>query len=143
MCITERFFCGVALAIASLASVAGADINTDWDETACDVIAAAKPPTPVGVRIVAIAQTAAYEAVKGATGGDRAGVSAEAAVAAAYRSALIALVPAQSAMIAAAYQRSLGTLSDSATMMWLAKPGIRWRNRMRECDAPINRAAVT
>ena len=112
MWITERFACGVALAIASLASVAWADINTDWDETACDVIAAAKPPTPVGVRIVAIAQTAAYEAVKGATGADRAGVSAEAAVAAAYRSALIALVPAQTAMIEAAYQRSLGTLAE-------------------------------
>ena len=109
----KRLACGLGAMIASVASVAGADVNSDWDATACDVIAAAKPSTPVGARMLAITQTAAYEAVKRATGGDRAAdASPEAAVAAAYRSALIALVPAQAAMIETAYRKSLGTLAD-------------------------------
>lgn len=115
MWIMNRFACCLGMVIASWASVAWADVNTDWDATACDVIAAAKPPTPVGVRMLAIAQTAAYEAVNRVTGDERASkASADAAIAAAYRSALIALVPAQTTMIEAAYQKSLGTLAEGA-----------------------------
>ena len=121
MSITWQLACGFGLALAGLTSVARGDINTDWDVTTCDVVAAAKPPTPMGVRIVAIAQTAAYEAVNRATSGERvSGVSPEAAVAAAYRSALLALVPSQSAMIDAAYRRSLDALAEGAA----AKAGI-------------------
>jgi hypothetical protein len=98
---------GVSLAVS-------ADINTDWDTTACGVIAAAKPVTPMGVRMLAITQTAAYEAVNRVISGRGASdASAEAAVAAAYRSALIALAPAQQAMIDVAYQKSLDALTDS------------------------------
>jgi hypothetical protein len=98
---------GVSLAVS-------ADINTDWDTTACEVIAAAKPVTPMGVRMLAITQTAAYEAVNRVISGRGASdASAEAAVAAAYRSALIALAPAQQAMIDVAYQKSLDALTDS------------------------------
>jgi hypothetical protein len=113
MWIKERFACGLLVALASLASPARADINTDWDATACEVIVAAKPSTPVAIRILAITQTAAYEAVQRTMGGKAApDASPDAAVAAAYRSALIELVPAQSAMIEAAYRKSLGALPD-------------------------------
>jgi hypothetical protein len=118
MWITNRFAGLLGVAIASATPAAWPDINTDWDRTACDVIAAAKPVTPAGVRMLAITQTAAYEAVNRVTGGDpRHGekvtdVSADAAVAAAYRSALIALVPAQAAMIEGAYQKSIGAIAD-------------------------------
>jgi hypothetical protein len=112
MWIPQRFAClFLGAAVASAAPGAWADVNTDWDKTACDVIAAAKPPTPVGVRVLAITQTAAYEAVNRAEGGERASnaVSTDAAIAAAYRSALIALVPAQAEAIEAAYRKSIGT----------------------------------
>ena len=106
--------CLLGAAIAGTSPAASADINTEWDATACDVIGAAKPVTPLGVRTLAIAQTAAYEAVKRVISGQGASdASAEAAVAAAYRSALIALAPAQQAMIEVAYRKSLDALADS------------------------------
>jgi hypothetical protein len=112
MGIKERFACCFAVALASL-TVVRADINTDWDTTACEVIAAAKPSTPVAARMLAIAQTAAYEAVERAASGRASDTSQDAAVAAAYRSALLELLPAQSAMIEAAYRKSLGALPDA------------------------------
>jgi PAP2 superfamily. len=112
----KRFVRCLAVTIACWGPMAWADVNTDWDTIACDVVAATKPPTPVGVRMLAITQTAAYEAVKRATTSDKRApeVSADAAVASAYRAALIALVPTQTAMIEAAYRKSLGTLVEGA-----------------------------
>ena len=56
------------LALAATPPIAAADAVTDWDKIACDVVAAAKLSTPIGVRTIAIAQTAVYEAVNEITG---------------------------------------------------------------------------
>jgi hypothetical protein len=120
MWIANRFAYLLGLAIASATPAAWPDINTDWDKTACDVIAAAKPIPAVALRMLAITQTAAYEAVnrtadRNPRGGERAtDASADAAIAAAYRSTLIALVPAQTAMIEGAYQKSIGAIADQS-----------------------------
>ena len=106
-------------AIATAAPAAGADIITDWDKVACEVVARVKPSTPAVVRTLAITQTAVYEAVNSITGrypgddGKRApDASVEAAAAAAYRAALIALAPTQKEMIEAAYQTSIAAIAD-------------------------------
>jgi hypothetical protein len=118
MWITNGIVSLAGFALAVVAPAARADINTDWDKTACDVIAAAKPNTPTAVRILAITQTAAYDAVISAAGGDakRTGhaldVTANAAVAAAYRSALLALLPTQQAMIDDFYRQSIAAIVD-------------------------------
>ncbi|HEU4517323.1 MAG TPA: hypothetical protein VFR77_08470, partial [Steroidobacteraceae bacterium] len=98
---------GAWLMVISLAAVvphAAADAVTDWDKVACDVVGAAKVATPLGVRTIAIAQTAVFEAVNEITGrypggqrGQAANASADAAVAAANRAVLATLVPEQNA----------------------------------------------
>jgi hypothetical protein len=107
----------VAMAVAS--SIAAADAVTDWDKVACDVVGASKVPTPLGVRTVAISQTAVYEAVNRITGrypgshGERApNASVDAAVAAANRAALAALVPDQKQAIEAAYGKAIAAIPD-------------------------------
>ena len=53
----------LALALAATPPIAAADAVTDWDKIACDIVGASKAPTPLGVRTIAITQTAVYEAV--------------------------------------------------------------------------------
>ena len=101
------------------ATVARADVVTDWDKVACDAVAAAKLSTPIGVRAIAVAQTATYEAVNGITGRYAApgrekasNASVDAAVAAANRAVLTLLLPAQKDFIEAAYQKAVGGIQD-------------------------------
>ncbi len=92
---------------------AGADVVTDWDKVACDAVAAAKIGTPAAVRMIAVAQTAAWEAVNEIAGRkEAAGASVDAAVAAANRAALTALMPTQKDLIEAAYQQTTGRIPD-------------------------------
>src|SRR5262245_62683562 len=53
----------LAAALGPLASAAGADVVTDWNERACDVVLAAGLSPPVAVRTMAIVQTAVFDAV--------------------------------------------------------------------------------
>jgi len=111
-----------AVAIALLAHVtAWADVVTDWNVFAADIVFAAGMPPPPANRTLAIVQTAVYEAVNAITKrypADRVtlsaapGTSIEAAVAAANRAALAALVPAQRAAIDAAAQKALNAIPD-------------------------------
>ena len=97
----------------ALALPAGADVVTDWDKTACDAVAAAKLGTPVAVRAIAVAQAAAWEAVKEMAGHkEAAGASVDAAVAAANRAMLAALLPTQKDLIEAAYRQTTGNIPD-------------------------------
>ena len=97
----------------ALALPAGADVVTDWDKTACDAVAAAKLGTPVAVRAIAVAQAAAWEAVKEMAGHkEAAGASVDAAVAAANRATLAALLPTQKDLIEAAYRQTTGNIPD-------------------------------
>ena len=108
-----------AVLLATLAAGAHADAITDWNLKAAEFIADAKMGTPPAMRLMALAQTAAYEAVNGVTrryaDTTAAGVrdaSPEAALAASQRAVFLRLLPNQQAMIEAAYQTALVAIAD-------------------------------
>jgi hypothetical protein len=99
---------------------AHADVVTESNEKAV-AVASKSPSTPIAVRAMAIVQVSVFEAVNAITGrypSTRAkitaapGASLDAAVAAATRTTLLALMPAQQAGIEADYQAALGLQSD-------------------------------
>lgn len=113
-------FVTVALA-ASAATMASADVVTDWDARTCELVAQAKLSAPAANRVVTIVQTAVYEAANAVTkrypaGGLRVeappGASVEAAIAAANRATLTQLVPSQQAMVDTAYAAALAEIAD-------------------------------
>ena len=100
-------------------SLAEADVVTDWNITAGDIAVAAKLPPPPTYRIMALVQSAVYEAVNAITKRyppDRVkldaapGASIEAAVAEANRATLLQLVPSQQTAIDNAYQAALSAI---------------------------------
>ena len=102
----------LSLAIGVLCTAAArADAVTDWNIVSGEVITEAKIGTPPAVRVMAIVQTAAYQAVLAAT---KRGANVEAALAAAHRVTLAKLLPAQQTMVDTAYQGALSKMSDSA-----------------------------
>jgi hypothetical protein len=113
----------VALAAALAASAAQADVVTDWNARVGEMIADAKMGTPPAHRLMAIVQTAVFDAVNAITKRypqraqpiDAApGASVDAAVAAANRGVLLKLLPSQQAAIDAAYQRAIDKVADAA-----------------------------
>lgn len=113
----------VACALAALAlghNAAQADAITDWNIKSGELIAEARLGTPPAVRVMALVQTAAFQAVNGITrryatiSATQAAPSAslDAAVAAAHRGTLLKLLPAQQAMIEAACQAALAPIAD-------------------------------
>jgi PAP2 superfamily len=97
-------------AAAVLASpIARADAITDWNQTSGVILSEAKMGTPPAMRIMAVVQTAARDAVGAAQRGQ---ASAEAAIAAAHRVSLTRLLPAQQASIDAAHQAALAAIAD-------------------------------
>jgi len=104
----KTFACTLFAAASMLgSSAARADAITDWNQTSAAVITEAKIGTPPAVRVMAVVQTAAHDAVRRSPA-----PGAAAAVAAAHRVTLTHLLPAQQAMIDAAYQTALATLPD-------------------------------
>jgi hypothetical protein len=108
-------------ALASLLGVptAMADVVTDWNVTANEVVASLPPP-PAN-RTLAMVQTAVYEAVNAITKrypADRVtpnaapDASVAAAVAAANRAMLLRLVPSQQAAIDKSYASTLAAIAD-------------------------------
>jgi hypothetical protein len=100
-------------------SLVEADVVTDWNITAGDIATAAKLPPPPTYRIMALVQSAVYEAVNAITKRyppDRVkldaapGASIEAAVAEANRATLLQLVPSQQTAIDNAYQAALAAI---------------------------------
>jgi hypothetical protein len=117
-----RFLVAAAL-FGTPAFTAKADVVTDWNQKAGDIVVAAKLAPAAATRIIAIVQTAVYEATNAITrrypsGANKvqasAGASVEAAVAAANRAALSKLLPGQQAAIDSAYQSAIGAIADSA-----------------------------
>jgi hypothetical protein len=103
------------------ASRARADAVTDWNITAGEIAVAAGLPPPHTTRIMALVQTAVYEAVNAITRRDppdrvridaAPGASIDAAVAAANRDTLRQLVPSQEPAIDKAYQAALSALPE-------------------------------
>jgi len=101
---------GLLAAASAIASpIARADAITDWNQTSGAIITEAKIGTPPAMRIMAVVQTAARDAVGDAQRGH---ASAEAAIAAAHRVSLAKLLPAQEASIDAAHQAALAAIPD-------------------------------
>ena len=110
------------LSLGASMAPARADVITDWNQTACDAVAKAGPGAP-GHRMLAIVQVAVFEAVNSiepryVPWSSRmtapAGASVEAAVAAANRATLTALMPSEKAAVEAAYQAALQALPEGA-----------------------------
>lgn len=89
---------------------ARADVITDWNVKSGEIITEAKMGTPPAVRVMAVVQTAAYEAARTLPPG----ASMEAAVAAAHHAALAKLIPSQQAMIDAAYAAALAPIAEGS-----------------------------
>ena len=112
----------VAAAIALAWPAAQADVVTDWNVKANDLIVAGKVGPLPGNRVMAIAHVAAFEAVNAITGRYPAsaqvvldagpGASVDAAVAAAMRGTLGKLLVPQLAEVDAAYQSALASVPD-------------------------------
>ena len=120
----------VILATATLSAYA--DVVTDSNAKAAE-IASKIPGTPPAVRTMAIVQVSVFEATNAITARYPAsrvkvvaapGASFDAAVAAATRTALLKLMPAQQAAIDADYQAALRSLPDS-------RAKIGWHRRRR------------
>jgi hypothetical protein len=110
------------LVVASLVAVpyAHADVVTDANAKAAE-ITSRHPATPISVRMMAIVQVSVFDAVAAIDGRYPAyrarltaapGASVDAAVAAATRTALLKLMPAQQAAIEADYQGLLKAIPD-------------------------------
>jgi hypothetical protein len=90
-----------------------ADAITDWNERSAQVITEARIGTPPAVRVMALVQTAAYEAARDAAREPNTQAQAiDAAIAAAHRTAFLQLLPAQRSTIEAAYQSALASIPD-------------------------------
>jgi hypothetical protein len=113
----------ITLAALGLAiPVASADVVSDWNATACQVVYDAKLSPAMANRAIALTQTAVFAAVNRITGrypagksdeGKVANASLEAAVAAANRAILSAAAPAQRAAIDAAYEKAVAAVADA------------------------------
>jgi PAP2 superfamily len=102
---------------------ARADVVTDWNIKAGNIVVEAKLGPPPANRVLAIVQTAVYEAVNAITHRYPASglqleatpdASVAAAVAAANHTTLIKLVPSQQIAINSDYQTALSTIADGS-----------------------------
>ena len=100
----------IAVAIGGVVfpATASADVVTDWNRTMVDALEIAKTPPPPSARVVAIVQSAVFDAVNGIARrytpvhvppAATHGASRLAAAAGAAHEALLALFPAQQAML--------------------------------------------
>ena len=104
----QAFRLCVAASLLSMTFTAHADVVTDWNIKAAEVITESKMGTPPAIRVMAIVQTAVHQAVSASTPN----TSINAAVAAANRVTLAKLMPAQQALIDSAYQAALLSVAD-------------------------------
>lgn len=101
-----------AAAATTLATSACADAIVDWNQRSAQFIAEARLGTPPAIRVMALVQTAAYEAARDSAGSGPQAQSV--AVAGAHRHALKELLPAQQGAIEAAYQAAVAQQGDEA-----------------------------
>jgi hypothetical protein len=111
----------VIAAILLAAPAARGDVVSDWNAKSNAIVVSAKVPTPPASRVMAMVQTAVYEAVNAITKRYPAGhiklqaaegASTEAAVAGASRSMLLKLVPSQKEHIENEYRAALSAIPD-------------------------------
>ena len=87
---------------------AHADAVIDWNIRANEVVVESRIGTPPAMRVMAIVQTAVYQAIQ-----ETDGRAVDAAVAAASRATLVRLLPAQQAMIERFYDEALARMNAS------------------------------
>jgi hypothetical protein len=126
-----------AVAALALPGVAGADVITSWNRTFVDTLEAAHTPPPVAARSAAIVSSSVFDAVNGAArqfspvhvvpAAPHGASRAAAAVAAAHES-LVALFPAQQAMLDARYADSLAALGSSPSV----QRGLAWGTQVAD-----------
>jgi hypothetical protein len=121
---TGKFLSIALLAVVAAllaAPMARADVVTDWNVKAGELVVAAKLGPPPAYRVMALTHTAAYEAANAVTQRYPAsglkveaapGASVEAAIAAAHRVTLAKLLPGQQAAVEAAYEAALARVAD-------------------------------
>ena len=97
---------GVTAVLFAAALSAHADVVTDWNVRANEIVVESKLGTPPAMRVMAIVQTAVHQAAMAAAPG----AALEAAVAAANRATLAKLLPAQQASIERATQAALAAI---------------------------------
>lgn len=122
----------VMFAVFAGPAVARADVVTDWNRTMIDALEIAKTPPPPSARVAAIVQSAVFDAVNGiarrytpvhvAPAAPR-GASRVAAVAGAAHEALLALFPAQQAMLDQRLAETLSRISGRHRSIAL---GVQW-----------------
>ena len=104
-----------------LVPVAAADVITDWNIKAGELMTAAEMSTPVASRAMAIVHTAAFEAANAITHRYPApllklaaakNASVDAAIAAAFRGTLAQLLPTQTQAIEDTYRKFLGKVAE-------------------------------
>ncbi|MGE0350541.1 vanadium-dependent haloperoxidase [Hydrogenophaga sp.] len=106
----------VPLFFSALAAPTRADVITDWNQRAAQIVGEARIGTPPAVRVMALVQTAAYEATREAARAPAASAHAVgAAVAGAHRAVFMQLLPTQRTAIDAAVQAALAALPDDAS----------------------------
>lgn len=99
--------------LAGLAFNAHADVVTDWNIKANEIVVESKLGTPPAVRVLALVQTAVNDAVRsGAPQPGTQPASIDAAVAAANRAVLVKVLPNQQTMIDTAYQAALAAIPE-------------------------------
>jgi hypothetical protein len=120
--------------IFGLSAAAHADVATDWNARAAAMVAAEKLPGAYAYRAMAIAQVASQDAVQAALGSGEGrwtqvansqACAPEAALAAANRVVLEALLPAHRTEVDAAYRVALSALPDAAPTRACAALGER------------------
>jgi hypothetical protein len=132
-----------AAALATLTSpLAQADAVTDWNQLANQFVVDARLGTPPAIRVMALAQTAVLDALQGiAPQRGRPAASADAAVAAANRTVLVKLLPAQQTAIEAAYQQAISGIADGPARGLGIAAGERAAAQL--LDARLNDGAAT
>lgn len=102
-----------AMLLGSAAGSASADAVTDWNARAGEIVVDAKLGTPPAIRVLAIVQTAAHEALAALPPGQaRDPAAGAAALATAHRVTLGKLLPSQQPAVEAAVQASLAAIVD-------------------------------
>jgi hypothetical protein len=104
-----------ATALATAALHVRADVVTDWNQKAGEIVGAARLGTPPANRVMAIVQTAVFAAADAASKrvqGHAQPDAMAAAVAAANRVTMSKLMPSQEAAINAAYGAALAAITD-------------------------------
>jgi hypothetical protein len=120
--LTTLAFATATATATALHSPARADSITDWNQRSAQFVADARLGTPPAVRVMALVQTAGFEAARDASRSDDKR-AIDAAVAGAHRTVFLQLLPTQRAAVEAAFAQAVAHIADEATRQRLVAVG--------------------